>query len=173
MLVVNYSFVLPKLRRKCNGVYLAYFLMDSFVEINVLTRQSSFIVELELDCLTRSIIEDLGVGKWPTGCLEKRKAIKAYVQNAQTQILTCKQEDRFDLIISHVFDLRNRIFAVDSVFMESKSSSFNQVGYSNLALEEDKFLLLKETKLSDLSKLPVCKVVMVEIPKVNGGKKSL
>lgn len=57
--------------------------------------------------------------------------------------------------------------------MESKSSSFNQFGYSDLALEEDKFVLLKETKLDSLSKLPICKVVMIEIPKVSGGKKSL
>lgn len=128
---------------------------------------------MKLERLTRLVIEDLGVGKWPTSCLVKRKAIQAYVQYVQTQILACGQDERFDFIASHVFDIKTRIFAIDSVFMESKSSSFNQLGYSDLALEEDKFVLLKETKLDSLVKLPVCKVVMIEIPKANGGNKSL
>ena len=118
-------------------------------------------------------MEDLGVRKWPTSCSAKRMAIKAYVQDVQTQVLTWRQEKQFDFIVSHVFDIKNRIFAIDSVFMESKSSSFNQFGYSDLVLEEDKFVLLKETKLDNLSKLPVCKVVMTDMPRVNGGKKSL
>ena len=172
MLVIDCIFVLPTLRRKCNGVCSKCFLMDFcwgfgskiFSRNETKTRTFS---------LTRLIIEDLGVGKWPTSCLAKRKAIKAYVQNIQTQVLTYRQEERFDFIVSHVFDIKTRIFAIDSVFMESKSSSFNQFGYSDLALEEDKFVLLKETKLDSLSKLPICKVVMIEIPKVSGGKKSL
>ena len=56
--------------------------------------------------------------------------------------------------------------------MESRSSSFNQLGYSDLALEKDKFVLLKETRLDNLSKLPICKVVLIDIPRINGGKKS-
>lgn len=127
---------------------------------------------LKLERLTRLIMEDLEVGKWPTNCLEKRKAIKSYVQAAQTRVLAYRQEERFDFIISHVFDIKTRIFAIDSVFMESRSSSFNQFGYSDLALEEDKFVLLKETRLNNLSKLPACKVVMIEILKANGNKKS-
>lgn len=125
---------------------------------------------MELKHLTRLIIEDLGFGKWPTSCLVKRKAIQAYVQDVQTQVLACSQDERFNFIAFHAFDIKTRIFAVDSVFMESKSSSFNQLGYSDLALEEDKFVLLKETKLDNLAKLPVCKVVMIEIPKANGSK---
>jgi hypothetical protein len=127
---------------------------------------------MRLECLTRLIIEDLSFGKWPTSCLVRRKAIQAYVQYVQTQVLACSQDERFDFIVSHVFDIKTRIFAIDSVFMESKSSSFNQFGYHDLALEEDKFVLLKETKLNNLAKLPVCTVVMVNIPKVNGGYKS-
>lgn len=122
--------------------------------------------------LTRLIIEDLGVGKWPTSCLVKRKAIQVYIQYVQTQVLACRHDERFDFIVSHVFDIKTRIFAIDSVFMEAKSSSFNQFGYSDLALEEDKFVLLKETKLNNISKLSECKVVMIEILKANGGKKS-
>jgi hypothetical protein len=128
---------------------------------------------MKFERLTRLIIEDLGVGKWPTSCLVKRKAIKAYVQDVQTQVLACSQDERLDFIVSHVFDIKTRIFAIDSVFMGSKSSSFNQFGYSDLVAEEDKFVLLKETKLDNLVKLPVCKVVMIEIPQVNGGNKSL
>lgn len=128
---------------------------------------------MKLERLTRLIMEDLGVGKWPTSCVVKRKAIQAYVQYVHVQILARRLDERFDFISSHVFDIKTRIFAIDSVFMESKSSSFNQFGYSDLALEEDKFVLLKETKLDNLSKLPACKVVMIEIPKSNGGKKYL
>lgn len=142
-----------------------------FVEI--LIRKFSLVASLEQKCLIGSIMKDLGVGKWSTNCLAKRKAIKAYVQNAQTQVLSSRRGKRFDFIVSHVFDIRTRIYAIDSVFMESRSSSFNQLGYSDLALKEDKFVLLKETKLENLSKLPECKVVMIDIPKINGGKKSL
>lgn len=141
--------------------------------IKILIRKLCFTVGVESKCLKRSILEDLGVGKWPTSCMEKRKAIKTYVQNIQTQVLVCKPEKRFDFITLHVFDIRNRIFALDSVFMESKNSSFNQVGYRNLISDVDKFALLKETKLSNLSRLPICKVVMRDIYKANGSKKSL
>jgi hypothetical protein len=126
----------------------------------------------ELKRLKRSILEDLEVGKWPTDCIVKRKAIKIYIQELQTQFVTYKQEKRFDFIISYVFDIINRIFAIDSAFTESKSSSFNQVGYSDFVLNKDKFVLLKETKLLNLSKLPMCKVVMVDIAKIYGGTRS-
>lgn len=128
---------------------------------------------LKLECLTRLIVEDLRFGRWPTNCLVKRKAIQAYFLDVQTQILTYRQEERFDFAVSYVFDIKTRIFAIDSVFIESKSGSFNQFGYSNLVLEEDKLVLLKETKLDNLSKLPVSNLVMLEISRTSGDKKSL
>lgn len=128
-------------------------------------------MRLELEHLRRLILEDLAAGKWPSACVVKRRAIKAYVHNVQSQISIHKQKKRFDFIASHVFDIRNRIFAIDSIFLESKSNSFNQIGYSGLVLEKDKFCLLKETKLSNLSKLPDCKVIMLEILRKTGVKK--
>ena len=76
--------------------------------------------ELESERLKYSILEDLKGDKWPTNCLIKRKAIIDYVQNVQNQILICKREQKLDLVASHVFDIRSRIFAIDTVFTKSK-----------------------------------------------------
>ena len=171
--VVSCGFALLKLRRKCYGVFPACFLMDFFVKTKVLSREFSSTVEIESERFKRSILKDLKSEKWPTDCIKKRKAINDYVQSMQNQILLCKKEQRLEFIASHVFDVKNRIFSIDKVFNKSKSSSYSQVGYSDLTLKSHKFILLKQTKLTNLSELPPCKVVMVEIPKANGGKRSL
>lgn len=171
--VVSCGSALLKLRRKCNGVFLACFLMDSFVKTKVLSRKFSSTVEIESECFKRSILEDLKGEKWPTDCIKKRKYINDYVQSVQNQILVYKGEQRLEFIASYVFDIRNRIFSINKVFNKSKSSSYGQVGYSDLTLKSHKFILLKQTKLTNLSELPSCKIVMVEIPKTNGGKRSL
>ena len=111
--------------------------------------------------------------KWPTDCITKRKAIKDYVKRVQNQILLSKGEQRLDLVAANVFDLRNRIFSIDKIFSESNNSNYGLVGYSDLTLKSHKFVLLEQTKLTNLSKLPPCKIVMVEIPKANGGRRSL
>lgn len=164
---------LLKLRRRCNGVFPACFLMDSFVKTKILSREFSSTVEIESERFKHSILEDLKSEKWPADCINKRKAINDYIQSVQNQILFCKGEQRLEFIASHVFDIRNRIFSINKVFNESKSSSYGQVGYSDLSLKSHKLILLKQTKLSNLSKLPPCKIVMVEIPKANGGKRSI
>ena len=171
--VIGSGLALLKLRKKCNGVSSACFLIDPFVSTKSLSREFSSTVEIESKRLKRSILENLKGDKWPTDCLLKRKSINDYVQNVQNQILSCKREQQLDLIVSHVFDIRNRIFSIDKVFNESKSSSYDRVGYSDLTRKSDKFVLLNQTKLINLSKLPPCKVVMVEIPKTKGGKRSL
>lgn len=171
--VVSRSFVLLKLRRKCNGFSSYVFSSGLFCKTRILARKFSAKVELESECLKRSILEDLIRGKWPTDCIIKRKAITDYVQNVQDQILICKKEQQLELIAFYVFDIRNRIFAIDAVFNESKSKSYGQVGYSDLTLKVHKFILLEQTKLSNLSELPPCKIVMVETPKTNAGKESL
>lgn len=171
--VVSCGFVLLKLRRKCYGVSPACFLMDSLVKTKVLAREFSSTAEIESERLKRSILEDLEGEKWPTDCIKKRKAVNDYVQNMQNQILLCKREQRLEFIAASVFDIKNRIFSIDKVFNKSKSSSYGQVGYIDLILKSHKFILLKQTKLTSLSELPPCKVVMVEIPKANGGKRSL
>lgn len=91
----------------------------------------------------------------------------------QDQILLCKGEQQLDLIAANVFDIRNRIFSIDKIYTESKSSNCSLVGYSDLTLKAHKFILLKQTKLTNLSKLPPCKIVMVEIPKANEESRSL
>jgi hypothetical protein len=57
--VVSYGYALLKLRKKCNGVFPACFLMDSFVKTKVLSREFSSTIEIESECLNRSILEDL------------------------------------------------------------------------------------------------------------------
>jgi len=171
--VVGCGSALLKLRRKCNGVSPACFLVDSFVKTKRLSREFSSTGEIESERLKCSILEDLKSEKWPTDCIIKRKAINDYVQNVQNQILLYKGEQRLDFITTHVFDIKNRIFSIDKIFSESKSSSYSQVDYSDLNLKSQKFVLLKQTKLTNLSKLPPCKIVMVEIPKANGGRRSL
>ena len=171
--VVGCGFALLRLRRKCNVVSPACFLMDSFVETKRLSREFSSSVEIESEDLKYLILEDLRSEKWPTDCIIKRKAIKDYVHRVQNQILSCKREQRLDLVSTSVFDIRNRIFSIDKIFSKSKSSSYGQVGYSDLSLKIHKFVLLEQTKLTNLSKLPACKIVMVEIPKATGGKRSL
>jgi hypothetical protein len=171
--VVSSGFALLRLRRKCNGVSFACFLVDSFVGTKILAREFSANVGLESEQLKRSILEDLKSGKWPTDCLMKRLAIKNYVQNVQNQILIYEKKPQLDLIALHVFDIRNRIFAIDTVFTQTKSSSYNQVGYSDFTLKFHKYTLLMQTKLSNLSKLPSCKVVTVEISKTEKAKRLL
>ena len=95
-----------------------------------LSREFSSTVEIESEHLKCSILEDLKGEKWPTDCIIKRKAIKDYVHNVQNQILLCKREQRLDLLTVHVFDIRNRIFSIDKIFSESKSTSYGQVCYS-------------------------------------------
>lgn len=170
---VSCGFALLKLRRRCNGILPACLLTDSFVKTKSLSREFSSTVEIESERFKRSILEDLKGEKWPTDCTKKRKAINNYIQSVQNQILLCKGEQRLDFITSHVFDIRNRIFSIDKVFNESKSSSYGQVGYSNFTLKAHKFVLLRQTKLINLSKLPPCKIIMVEILKANGGKRPL
>jgi len=171
--VVSCGFALLKLRRKCNGVSPACFLVDSFVKTKRLSREFSSTVELESGHLKSSILEDLKGDKWPTDCMTKRKAVMNYVRRVQDQILLCKREQRLDLVAANVFDIRNRISSIDKIFSESKSSNYGLVGYSDLILKAHKSVLLEQTKLINLSKLPPCKIVTVEIPKANGGKRSL
>ena len=171
--VVGCGSALLKLRRKCNEVFPACFLMDSFVKTKVWSREFSSTVEIESEHLKRSILEDLKGDKWPTDCIIKRKAIRDYVRCVQNQILLCKGEQRLNLVAANVFDIRNRIFSIDKIFSKSKSSNYKMVGYSDLILKSHKFVLLEQTKLINLSKLPSCKIVMVEIPKANEGSRSL
>ena len=171
--VVGCGSALLKLRRKCNEVFPACFLMDSFVKTKVWSREFSSTVEIESEHLKRSILEDLKGDKWPTDCIIKRKAIRDYVRCVQNQILLCKGEQRLNLVAANVFDIRNRIFSIDKIFSKSKSSNYKMVGYSDLILKSHKLVLLEQTKLINLSKLPSCKIVMVEIPKANEGSRSL
>jgi hypothetical protein len=170
---IGCDFALLKLRRRCNKIFPACFLVDSFAKTKNLSRKFSSMEEIESERFKRSILENLKGRKWPTDCIKKRKIINDYVQSVQSQILFCKREQRLDFIIFNVFDVRNRIFSIDKVFNDSKNGSYCQVGYSDLILKYHKFDLLSQTKLINISKLPPCKIVMVEISKASGDKKSL
>ena len=119
------------MRKKRNRVTLAYFLVDFFVETKILAREFSVIAEIESKLFKCSILDDLKNDTWPTNCLAKRKVIKDYFKNKQNQILISKKEQQLSLIAVYVFDIRNRISAIDTVFNGSKSSNYNQVGYSD------------------------------------------
>ena len=164
---------LIKIAKKMQWSFSGVFSSGLFCKTKRLSREFSSMVEIEPEHLKRSILEDLKGDKWPTDCIIKRKAIKNYVQNVQNQILLCKGEQRLNFLANHVFDIRNRIFSIDKIFIESKSSSYGQVGYSDLTLKSHKFVLLNQTRLINISKLPSCKIVTVEIPKANGGRRSL
>jgi retron-type reverse transcriptase len=146
--------------------------VDSFVKTKILSREFSSTLKIESERFKRSILENLKGKKWPTDCIKKRKTINDYVKSVQSQILLCKGEQKLKFIASQVFDIKNRIFSIDKVLNEPKSSSFGQVNFSDFTRKSHKFDLLKQTKLTNLSKLPPCKTVIIEIPRANGGKSS-
>jgi retron-type reverse transcriptase len=171
--VVSRGFTLQRLRKKCNEVFSACFLVGTLIKTKILARKFSVMTKIESERLTRSILKDLKNKTWPTDCTIKRKAVKAYIQNVQNQTLIVKKKCQLNFISSHFFNIKNRIFAIDSIFNESKSRSYNQVGFRTSTSKVYKFILLNQTKLSNLSKLPQHKVILVEIPKTNNHKKSL
>jgi len=178
--VIGCSSVLLKLRNKCNGVtnsilkfFSACLLVGTFVKPKM-SRGFSFLKEIDSErSFKRSILEDLLNRRWPTDCINKRKFINNYVKNIQNQILLCKRDNQLNFITYHVFNIKNRIFSIDKILKDSKSSSYFQAGYSDLLIKSHKFDLLEQTKLSNLSKLPPCKAVIVEFPKTNGGTRPL
>jgi retron-type reverse transcriptase len=82
-------------------------------------------------------------------------------------------QQQLDLVSKLTFDIKNRIYSIDKVLSKGGCSNYSQVGYSNLMVLKDKFILLNESKQSLLSNLPSCKTVMVEIPKADGSKRLL
>lgn len=112
-----------------------------------------------------SILQDLKNEKWPTYCIIKRNSINNYIRKVQSQILLCKKKYQLDFISTHIFDIRNRIFSIDKIFNQSKNSCYKQMGYSDLTFKFHKFILLKQTKLANMIKLPVPKKVEIKMSK--------
>jgi hypothetical protein len=110
-------------------------------------------------------------GKWFTDHIIKRKVVKDYVKSVQNQILLCKKEQRLNFIAANVFDTRNRIFSIDQIFNKFRSNNHSLVTYNDSILKSLKFVLLEQTKLINLSKLPPYKIITVEMSKVNRKKK--
>jgi len=115
--------------------------------------------------------EYLKCGKWFTDHITKRKVVKNYVRDAQNQILLCKKEQRLNFIAANVFDIRNRIFSIDQIFNKFRSNNDSLVIYNDSILKSLKFVLLEQTKLINLSKLPSYKIVTIEMTKVNRKKR--
>ena len=124
--------------------------------------------KLEIKDLKRSLLKDLTVGRWPTDCIFKRLEINIQIQNIQNQILTCKKEQRLHFMASYIFDIWNRILAIHRVFLELRD-----IHYNDFTLEKHRFVLLKQTNLSNLFILPLCKGVILIVPKPGRRKKSL
>lgn len=82
-------------------------------------------------------------------------------------------QQQLELVSNLTFDIKNRIYNIDKVYSNEKGSNYNQVGYSNLIEQKDKFTILNESKQSFLAKLPFCKTVLVELPKMDGSKRLL
>lgn len=164
------SFLL-KLRIKCNGVFSACFIVDFFVKTKMSAQKFSYTTELESENFKRSILEDLNSNKWPTNYTKKRRNVYNYVQSVQNQILLCKKEQRLNFIASEVFDIRNRIFSINKVFNDSKTSCYFYMGYNNSTTNSSKFALLKQTKLINLSKLLPCKIVKIKLSRAIDNKK--
>jgi hypothetical protein len=61
--VISPSSALSKLRRRCYGIYPAYFLVDFFVKTKTLSREFSVKIEIESHNSKCSILEDLIRGK--------------------------------------------------------------------------------------------------------------
>ena len=99
-------------------------------------------------------------------------AIKDYIKSVQDKILLSKKESRLYFTVPYIFDIRNRIFSIDKIFSEFKHSNYSRINYNNLILKCHKFVLLKQTKLINLSKLFSYKIVRIKIFKGNESKKS-
>ena len=160
--VLFYTFVTFKLRKEYNWV----FLLCSFEKAQIFDRKFSVFNSEGAEQLKRSVLIDLDNGKWPTSCIIKRRKIADYVRNVQTQVLVCRKEQQLNFIASRVFDIRNRIFAIDNILSKVVNNSCNAIIFKNY-----KFVLLNKTKLSKLSNLSTCKIVMFEVLKANGIKK--
>ncbi len=132
-------------------------------------RFSSNIVELDSN-LNRLIVEKLNQGVWPSDDLYIRNNLDIFIRSVQSGILTREAEQQLDYIEPFIFDIKNRIHAIDTIFKSGKSISYSQAGYSDLVDKVHKFTLLTDSKYSNLSKLPVCKIVKVDIPKINNNR---
>jgi retron-type reverse transcriptase len=102
-----------------------------------------------------------------------RKRIILYVENIQYKILNYKFDKQLDFISLYVFDLINRIYAIELVYLSSKGRNYNQVGYSVLRRVNDKFILLQQTKFYNALKLPPCKIVIEQKIDLKGSRKTL
>lgn len=95
-------------------------------------------------------------------------ALKNYLEQIQIQALTYNDNQQSNILMPFVFDVRNRIFAIDLVFKKCKNFKYDQVTISNLNSKKDKFILLEQTKLSNLSNLLACKIIEVDEVKKSG-----
>ena len=167
---ISSSLNLLKLRKNCNRLLFnykpAWFLVGHTLSCKRQTRKFAN-QAIEPESLNDSICKNLAAGKWPTDNILIKKQIDCFIINVQNQILIQPMDKKLDFLTSFVFDIKNRIYSIDLVFKNNKSNNYNQVGYSNLNKKSDKFLLLKQTKYSQIKKLPECKTIIVEIPKQN------
>lgn len=127
--------------------------MDFLRKLRNFTWKFYSTVKIDIKRLNYSILKDLKNEKWPTNCLKKYKTINKYVQNVQYQILNYKKKKALNFVTSQIFAIQNRIFSIDKIFNESKNNTYNSVKINRSVVKSQKFFLLKQTKLINLSKL--------------------
>lgn len=135
-------------------------LIGCFTSSSMLVRGFSSSVEIDPD-LNQLIIEKLNHNKWPTDDVYIKKHINLFIRFIRCGILTRKTKQQLAYIEPFIFDIKNRIYAIDKIFNMGKSFCYSQVGYSDLSERFHKFILLRESKYSKLSGLPICKIVRV------------
>lgn len=172
--VPSWGFALTKMRKRCNSILPARLLMEQVTMSKKGIRKFSSKSNL-IECreLNSQILDMISKNRWPTSNRIIKDSIKNWVKSTQHKIHVSDLQQQLELVNQLTFDIKNRIYSIDKVLSNGSCSNYNQVGYSNLEDERDKFIMLKESKQSFLSELPRCKTVMVEIPKADGSKRLL
>ena len=171
--VLSSGFVLMRLRKRCNGNLPACHLVERVTLSKKGIRKFSSSNLIECHELNSQILDMIRKNYWPTTNRAVKNSINNWVKSNQQEINVSNSQQQLDLISKLIFDIKNRIYSIDKVLSKRGCSNYSQVGYNNLMEQKDKFIMLNESKQSFLSKLPPCKTVVVELPKVDGCKRLL
>jgi retron-type reverse transcriptase len=85
--------------------------------------------------------------------------IENYVKNVQNQILISKKNNQFNIIASHVFNIKNRIYVIDKLLKKLDDNNLDRLNCKSNFSKTQKFVLLKQTKFLNISKLTIYKKI--------------
>lgn len=117
-------------------------------------------IEIENEHLKCSILKELHCRRWPSNSYQHKKAIRVFIKEKQKQLMLKPVKKQLNYLQNWVFDIRNRIIAVDIIAAKYNKLYTNSENKKSLGLKFDKFCLLKQTKLSQVSKLPPYKILV-------------